>query len=136
MAKRFLLCPGYVRSVSDGQEHYIHGAKLADLYGLNPEECVIRSDSPHFPGDDMAIRSLIPLHPLRDGKYKEHLKQIKIGDFQKYLKAKKLLSYHESGASPRRADMRKILAEQQRKSIAWHESHWPDFPAAYERYMA
>lgn len=131
MAKRFRLHPGQVRSLSDGEYHFVDGAKLAALYGLDPAECVIVTDGPLSGNVDP---SLIPLHPLRDGRYKEHLQELKLGDFRRYVKARKLLIYHESGASPYSRSVQATFAERQRKSVAWHEKHWPDFPAAYKRY--
>lgn len=131
--KRFILHPGYVRSLTDGDTHYISGDQLARLYGIDPEECVIHSDHPHFPHDDPELQKLIPLFPLREGGYKEHLRQMKIGDFRRYVRAKKLYEHHTSGTSPRRGAMRRLAAEKQARSIAWHEKHWPDFRAAYDR---
>lgn len=42
--KRYLLCPGYVISQTDGDLHYISAPKLARLYGVNLNECVSDSD--------------------------------------------------------------------------------------------
>ena len=34
MSRKYVLCPGYVRSQFDGDEHYINERQLADLYGV------------------------------------------------------------------------------------------------------
>lgn len=130
--KRFLLYPGYVRSRYDGDRHYISGGQLARLYRIDPAECVVYSEHPAFRSPERD--ALIPLFPREDGQYEEHLLQMKAEDFRQYIRAKKLYEYHTSGTSRRRGAMRRLAAEKQARSIAWHEKHWPDFPAAYERY--
>lgn len=132
--KRFILHPGYVRSTYDGQEHYISAGQLARLYGVDQQECVVHSEHSKFERDP-EIRVLMPLFPRQDGKYKEHLEQQKIADFQAYVRSRKLFDYHDSGASPKPREVRRMLAERLSLSISWHELHWPDFPAAYERYV-
>ena len=37
---RYVLCPGYVISRSDGQRHYVSADALRRLYGVQPSECV------------------------------------------------------------------------------------------------
>lgn len=37
----YVLCPGYVRSKVDGDEHFIGAPQLAALYGVNINECRI-----------------------------------------------------------------------------------------------
>lgn len=129
--KRFAIHPGHVRSASDGQYHYLTGGRLIELYGLDFRECfVVRN----IPGQ-IVDPELMPLFPRDDGRYKESLLERKVEDFHQYIRAKKLLEYHTSGTSPRRGAMRRAAAERQAKSIAWHEKHWPDFPAAYAKYV-
>ncbi len=41
--KRYVLCPGYVKSKTDGQEHFITAGQLAHLHGVNPAECYVRT---------------------------------------------------------------------------------------------
>jgi hypothetical protein len=57
--------PGYVRSVYDGQQHYIGARTLMRLYGVNPAECVVwdRERPETFLGRD--VSGLIPLYPQR-----------------------------------------------------------------------
>lgn len=37
--KKYVLCPGFVKSNTDGQTHYIDALVLASLYGVHPREC-------------------------------------------------------------------------------------------------
>lgn len=62
---KYAIYPGYVRSRSDGQRHFIGGEKLARLYGLEPGEYKIFKgiDGERFPTD------LVELHPRQDGDY-------------------------------------------------------------------
>lgn len=134
--KRFLICPGFVRSKTDGQEHHISGRKLIELYGLDPKECVIKQDvyerfaSRRQPEPDYDPE-LIPLHPLYEGDYKESLLCRKVNDFYEYEKKRKLLAMREGRRSKQFGDDYAIPYLQ--KAIAWHERHWPDFRAAYEQ---
>lgn len=128
MTHRFRLYPGHVVSLSDGQKRYIHGPKLAQLYGLAQEDCYIVREI----AGEQIDESLIPLYPLRDGRYKEHLEEMKIGDFRRYYKSRKLHEFHESRSSPN-PHLRGIVMKKQAASIAWHEKHWPDFRATYDR---
>lgn len=74
MTRRYLLCPGVVRSRTDGQMHHIGVAQLANLYGVSMAECLV------LPSDNewasrmkhrnlMARTDLIHLHPRDDGNY-------------------------------------------------------------------
>lgn len=69
-AKRiYVLHPGFVRSRSDGQEHYISAAQLASLYGVKARDCLI------YPADEIAQRlwrdlpGALHLSPRGDGDY-------------------------------------------------------------------
>ena len=67
--RRYVLCPGYVVSQFDGQEHYISERELADLYGVRLEDCMLetartRTDS-----------SVIYLRPRSNGDYLEWLEE-------------------------------------------------------------
>jgi hypothetical protein len=63
---RYVLCPGYVTSANDGQEHFINSPKLARLYGVDLRSPNVVIDlSRRFrprPGD-------IYLGPRFDGNY-------------------------------------------------------------------
>ncbi len=66
MSIKYLLCPGYVRSKTDGDAHYITAHKLAELYGVSLQECEIKSDS----GFGITyLDNLIPLYPSYSGDY-------------------------------------------------------------------
>jgi hypothetical protein len=78
MAARYLLCPGAVRSRTDGQLHDVGASQLAMLYGARMAECVVLPD---LDSCDSVIRriqlkgrvwsgELIALHPRYDGRYK------------------------------------------------------------------
>lgn len=43
---KYVLHPGYIRSRSDGDIHYIGAGQLANLYGVPLSECIID----HGPG--------------------------------------------------------------------------------------
>lgn len=141
MAKRFVIYPGEVRSQSDGQRHFVSGGELIRHYGLDPRECDIVHDhaaslSPRTAGGREPDPALLPLYPLPSGDYKDFLLRRKASDFQDYVRACKLFEFHNSGASPKPKAVQKMFAEKNAKSMAWHEKHWPDFKATYERYNA
>lgn len=61
---RYVLHPGYVTSLTDGQRHFIGGPRLAQLYGVDIRDCVF-GDVPHYreqPGD-------VHLFPKHSGQY-------------------------------------------------------------------
>lgn len=62
MTKKYLLLPGYVRSKTDGQSHYVSADQLVRLYGVDWRECVVGVDVPE-------LDKLIVLMPRRDGNY-------------------------------------------------------------------
>lgn len=41
MAVKYIICPGWVRSRSDGQLHFINASQLFDLYDVDPRECIV-----------------------------------------------------------------------------------------------
>lgn len=64
MKKKYLLCPGYVRSKEDGELHWIDVPTLAKLYGVPMIECMMLSETQGRRATD-----LIPLPPRGDGDY-------------------------------------------------------------------
>lgn len=63
--KRYLVCPGWIESKSDGERHFIDANTLMRLYGVNPEMCLVES-----PIHDMRFRGpLIRLEPRYNGDY-------------------------------------------------------------------
>ena len=61
-----LLCPGYVTSKNDGDEHYITAGQLKKLYRLDPNKHII---SKHRG---------IPLYPLYHGDYEEAIERLEL----------------------------------------------------------
>lgn len=61
---RYVLHPGLVRSAYDSDIHFIGMRKLAELYGVKMEDCVLHKPKHHLPrpGD-------IHLRPRLDGNY-------------------------------------------------------------------
>jgi hypothetical protein len=37
--KKYVVCPGTIQSINDGQFHYISSYKLCHLYGVDHKEC-------------------------------------------------------------------------------------------------
>ena len=66
---RYLVCPGYVLSQSDGQEHYIEARKLMALYGVGPSQCLIFDGGRHRGVSLCEYNELIILRPRYDGDY-------------------------------------------------------------------
>jgi hypothetical protein len=63
---KYLVIPGNVRSRNDGDIHYISARQLMQLYGVNPDECVIYDN--RFGGRQYSDE-LIPLRPMFNGNY-------------------------------------------------------------------
>lgn len=67
---KYCIHEGYVTSKNDGEEHFITGARLIELYHLNPSECKIT----RYPFDStrnlgMNHDGLQCLYPRYDGDY-------------------------------------------------------------------
>ena len=64
MRKEFLIVPGEVTSINDGDVHYISAHQLINLYGVQRDECIIvREDTRGFP------EGLLHLEPSYEGDY-------------------------------------------------------------------
>lgn len=63
MSVKYLVVPGYVSSINDGDLHYISAARLAQLYGLKPGEW-----ARYNPLQDKHSE-LLRLRPRRNGNY-------------------------------------------------------------------
>lgn len=73
--KKYAVCPGWVRSVNDGQRHFIGFGALTWLYGVNPNECVLM-DGERERGWSLDVReSLIWLYPQKRYEDYESMKQ-------------------------------------------------------------
>ena len=65
---KYILYPGEVWSVNDGQVHYINANQLMKLYGVSPKDCVEYHDYMKY-NDGKTQFDMIPLYPRRDGRY-------------------------------------------------------------------
>lgn len=77
MSARYLLCPGAVRSRTDGQLHEVGARQLAMLYGVSMSECTVLPEPNSrnallriYLQDRLASGELIALRPRYDGRYK------------------------------------------------------------------
>lgn len=68
---KYMVIPGYVRSATDGQPHFISVGKLIELYGVKINECVVQVSTPHQSKgrNPEYFGDLIPLRPRADGDY-------------------------------------------------------------------
>jgi hypothetical protein len=66
--KKYVLHPGWIRSVIDGQKHYISAHQLASLYRVSMAECVI-FDNSSSSEEVYKNYGLIPLYPNYMGNY-------------------------------------------------------------------
>ena len=67
--KRYLVIGGRIRSISDGQEHYISPSTLCRLYGVRPADAVLAMDAADPVLWGLRFADYIELSPRRDGKY-------------------------------------------------------------------
>lgn len=67
--RRFLVVPGYVRSSSDGQLHYIGYARLRELYGVRSRDRCREVQAWEVPALCWAWPEAVPLEPREDGDY-------------------------------------------------------------------
>jgi hypothetical protein len=64
---KYIICPGYVTSKTDGDRHYITSRQLIELYGVNPKECAIEKEYIR------SAENAIFLRPRYSGHYREWL---------------------------------------------------------------
>jgi len=74
MKPKYLIWPGHVRSKFDKQLHYISARQIAELYRVNPRECVFVSEHTQvdkLTGLPYGLKKgeLIELYPDRSGRY-------------------------------------------------------------------
>lgn len=62
----YALCPGAVRSATDGDWHYVGARQLAVLYGVDMRQCAVVQGRGTLLG---YTGYLIPLYPRADGDY-------------------------------------------------------------------
>lgn len=71
---KFVLCPGTVRSATDGDEHWIGAYTLKKLYRLTVEEqrqCVVEQPGVSY----LHLKDAIRLKPRCDGNYERFWEQ-------------------------------------------------------------
>ncbi len=64
--KKYALYPGFVTSEYDGERHYITASRLATLYGVDMDKCIVidtQYDKHRYNGQ------LIDLKPRKNGDY-------------------------------------------------------------------
>jgi len=64
----YVLCPGWITSQNDGDQHYIDSLQLARLYGVSLRDCLIRPARGSLHSADCAGK--VFLHPRFDGVYR------------------------------------------------------------------
>lgn len=74
MKPKYLLCPGVITSVHDGQLHYVGPFALATLYGVDYRECKLFDPQQWWPDSfwreaERDRKNLIVLAPRADGDY-------------------------------------------------------------------
>ncbi len=65
--EKYLVCPGEVKSLSDGDIHYISSQQLIELYRVNPLECKIVTSPDSARG--IILEDFIVLRPNTAGDY-------------------------------------------------------------------
>lgn len=64
MNKKYVLCPGYIRSKYDGEDHFISSRALINLYRVNPQECIDGNNPEKLRGYSKdQLRAFTWLHP-------------------------------------------------------------------------
>jgi len=77
MKPKYIICPGYVISKTDGQHHYIGAMRLIRLYGVDPRDCFIYEPAPWWPNyyyvdSGKYLAGVRRLGPRYDGNYDLH----------------------------------------------------------------
>lgn len=65
----YMLHPGFVYSVFDGDKHYIGVNQLIELYGVDPKHCVVAPEDGRSGWSKEQLKQFIHLRPRMDGKY-------------------------------------------------------------------
>lgn len=64
---KYILCPGTVRSRTDGDVHYISATELAALYKVPLSQCIVIRDGRDWRG--LNTDGMTELRPRFDGNY-------------------------------------------------------------------
>lgn len=69
--KRYVVCPGFVSSITDNQVHFINGEQLVKLYKLDPNlhNFVIKPFDPKRRWRWQSQKNDVELHPSSSGNY-------------------------------------------------------------------
>ena len=68
--KRYIVIPGYVKSKTDGDFHYISSDKLIRLFKVKPDECYLMNLEDYERRKHMnQLKDLKVLSPQYDGDY-------------------------------------------------------------------
>lgn len=73
--KKYAVAPGWIRSVNDGQRHWIGFGALTWLYGVNPAECIKVEGEQERGWNDELRAHLIWLYPQRRYEDYESMKE-------------------------------------------------------------
>jgi hypothetical protein len=65
---KYLVCPGWISSKTDRDEHYIDAPMLMKLYGVDSRECLIRPTGSALLGWQ-ELTDLVRLEPRYHGDY-------------------------------------------------------------------
>ena len=65
----FVLCPAFVKSKNDGQQHFINEEQLLQLYGVPPWLCVLIESREHLHLTEEGRHVLYHLRPRYNGDY-------------------------------------------------------------------
>lgn len=74
MNKKYICFSGYVKSKSDGDTHYIQASRVAELYRVNVNECILINSPSDLETKTRGytkemMDSLTALHPQNNGDY-------------------------------------------------------------------
>lgn len=67
--KKYVLCPGFVRSRNDGDRHWISAPELARLYGVPIRECDVWDSRRPETLMGLKAEGRVFLRPRADGNY-------------------------------------------------------------------
>lgn len=63
--RKYAVIPGMVQNAPDGEEHFVSGRELMQLYGVDPDDCVVIPDEKSWFG----LEEYIVLRPKPGGGY-------------------------------------------------------------------
>lgn len=69
MKTKYALHPGFVKSRSDSDEHFITAGQLAQLYRIHPKDYIVWDDNRPETFMGRSYGDYVHLYPRFDGKY-------------------------------------------------------------------